>query len=111
MDGKGNLRRVSACGQGNQRVRRQRDGFGRGAPEPQDVIVNQAPPLAVFATASKATAAPVLATVKVWGSGFDPFNGLVKAIGFTCSNTESPTTTLTGMVMLLLAARNVTWPV
>jgi hypothetical protein len=72
--------------------------------DPQEVIVSHAPPFAVFATASKAKSAPVLAMLRICGRGLEPPKGFVKAMGFTCSNTESPTTTLTGIVTLLPAA-------
>jgi hypothetical protein len=53
---------------------------------------------------------PVLAMVKVCGSGFGPPNALAKLMAFTWRKTLSPTTTLTGTLTLLPADRNTSSP-
>src|SRR5579885_1895643 len=80
-------------------------------PAPTGEIWSQAPPVAVLAVALKRSdVAPVLATVRSCGSGLAPPNAFVKLIGFNCSKTLSPTTTLTGMVTLLPEAWKITCP-
>src|SRR5215813_14657521 len=72
--------------------------------------VNQLPPVAVEALYVKAVAAPVLATIKVWGRGSVPPNGFTKLIGLTCSITLSATKTVTGMVVAPEPPLNNNWP-
>src|SRR5262245_1744440 len=79
-------------------------------PTPSGEIVSQLPPVAATAVALKRMVGPVLAIVKSCGSGFAPPNGMVKLMGFTWLKTLSPTTTLMGMVTLLLADRNANCP-
>src|SRR4029077_19934220 len=72
--------------------------------------VSQVPPVAVDALTVKLKAAPVLAMVRVCGSGLVPPNDLVKLMALIWRKTLSPTATLTGMVMLLPADRNTSSP-
>src|SRR5437870_5480927 len=66
-------------------------------------IFSQSPPFAVVAKDVKLKLVPVLASVRVCGSGLFPLNDLVKLIAFTWRKAASPTTTLTGTVALPLA--------
>ena len=79
--------------------------------DPQDGICSQAPPLALIATASNATAASVLTTVMYCGSGLPPPDGFMKFRGLSWRKALSATTTLTGIVTLLPAAVKASWPV
>src|SRR6201982_1216838 len=72
---------------------------------------SQLPPVAVDTLAVKLKLAPVLAAVKVWGSGSAPPKNCVKLMPFTGRKTLSPTATLTGTVTLLPAERNTSSPV
>ncbi len=61
-------------------------GVPQKLPQLGVVTANQLPPVEVDEVTKKLKAVPVLATVKVWGNGFAPPYGMVKAIGLIGAN-------------------------
>ena len=60
-------------------------------PLPAGEIDNQLPPLAVATDPLKRTVElSLIATFRIWGSGFAPPNGIVKLIGFSCAKVGDP---------------------
>ena len=74
-------------------------------PLPRGETCSHAPPVAVDEVTVKLMFELVLPTVRVCGKGLLPPSGMVKLMGFTWLNTESPTTTVTGIVALPVAVK------